>query len=408
MKTKKICFVIMGFGKKTDYSTGNVYDLDKTYQNIILPSVKNAGFECVRADEIQDSSVIDKSMYALLIHADLVIADITTYNPNAIYELGIRHAVKPQTTIIIKEEDGKIPFDLDHSRIFKYKHLGEDIGTDESKRCIIHLTSLIKSTTSTTNVDSPLYEFIKDVIPQKLSKDEYELIINDLAEKEKHIFAIVEKARKHMQESNFSEAKKLWEKASNIIPNDPFFIQQYALSTYKSKEPSERSSLTDAITIINKLNPEENTTDPETLGLTGAIYKRLWLVDNDIEYLKRAILFYEKGFNINDNYYTGENYALCLDMLRQKIDNSEEKIYYKISAKKIREKIIKNLEELIEENEDITDKKWIYATLANCNFSLGNKDNGNKYEKEFFDNYVKAEWEKETYLTSKKQVLELI
>ena len=114
----------MGFGKKTDYSTGNVYDLDKTYQNVILPSVKQAGFECVRADEIQDSSIIDKSMYALLIHADLVIADITTYNPNAIYELGIRHAVKPQTTIIIKEEDGKIPFDLDHSRIFKYKHLG--------------------------------------------------------------------------------------------------------------------------------------------------------------------------------------------------------------------------------------------------------------------------------------------
>jgi hypothetical protein len=46
-------------------------------------------------------------MYALLIRADLVIADITTFNPNAIYELGIRHAAKPFSTIVMKEKDGK-------------------------------------------------------------------------------------------------------------------------------------------------------------------------------------------------------------------------------------------------------------------------------------------------------------
>lgn len=74
-KIKKLCFVIMGFGKKTDYSTGNTYDLDKTYKNIIQPSVKESGFECIRADEIQDSGIIDKSMYALLMQADLVIAE---------------------------------------------------------------------------------------------------------------------------------------------------------------------------------------------------------------------------------------------------------------------------------------------------------------------------------------------
>ena len=29
----KICFVIMGFGKKTDPDLGITYDLDKTYKN---------------------------------------------------------------------------------------------------------------------------------------------------------------------------------------------------------------------------------------------------------------------------------------------------------------------------------------------------------------------------------------
>ena len=131
----KTCFVIMGFGKKTDFASGRTLDLDKTYKNIIQPAVIEAGYQCIRADEIQDSGIIDRSMYALLIRSELVIADISTYNPNAIYELGIRHAVKPYSTVILKEKQGSIPFDLDHTRIFTYVHLGEDIGADEAKRC---------------------------------------------------------------------------------------------------------------------------------------------------------------------------------------------------------------------------------------------------------------------------------
>jgi nucleoside 2-deoxyribosyltransferase len=124
---EKICFVIMGYGKKTDIRTGKTYDLDKTYLNIIKPAVEKAGLTCVRGDEIQESGIIDKSMYALLLKADVVIADITTYNPNAIYELGVRHAVKPYTTIILKEKKHEIPFDLSHVKVFSYEHMGNDI-----------------------------------------------------------------------------------------------------------------------------------------------------------------------------------------------------------------------------------------------------------------------------------------
>jgi hypothetical protein len=55
-KIQKLCFVIMGFGKKTDLSTGKTLDLDKTYKNIIRPAVEKSGLKCVRADEIQDST----------------------------------------------------------------------------------------------------------------------------------------------------------------------------------------------------------------------------------------------------------------------------------------------------------------------------------------------------------------
>jgi hypothetical protein len=39
----KTCFVVMGFGKKTDFETGRTLDLDKSYLNIIKPTVENRG-----------------------------------------------------------------------------------------------------------------------------------------------------------------------------------------------------------------------------------------------------------------------------------------------------------------------------------------------------------------------------
>ena len=90
---ERICFVIMGFGKKQDPYTNRTIDLDATYNKIIQPSVVACGYKCIRADEILDSGTIDRSMYALLYKADLVIADITTDNANALYELGTRHAL---------------------------------------------------------------------------------------------------------------------------------------------------------------------------------------------------------------------------------------------------------------------------------------------------------------------------
>lgn len=70
---ERICFVIMGFGKKQDPYTNRTIDLDATYNKIIQPSVVACGYKCIRADEILDSGTIDRSMYALLYKADLVL-----------------------------------------------------------------------------------------------------------------------------------------------------------------------------------------------------------------------------------------------------------------------------------------------------------------------------------------------
>lgn len=402
-------FCNYGVWKKTDYSTGKTLDLDKTYKNIIQPAVEASGYECVRADEIQDAGLIDKSMYALLMQAELVVADISTFNPNAIYELGIRHAVRPYSTIVIKEEEGKIPFDLDHTRIFQYKHLGEDIGADEAQRCQKSLVETIERVTKNSFVDSPLYDFIKGINPPELPQAEYKKIIGDLAERETHIFAIAEKAKDHMLEDEFVEAAKLWEKASEAVPSEDYFLQQQALSIYKSKIPSEATALTDALRIIEKLAPDGESNDPETLGITGAIYKRMWVSNSDIECLKRAIKYYEKGFQIRNDYYTGENYALCLDMMSEVENDDDEKTYYLVAAKKARKEIIIILEDIeysVENGSSSVEIKWPLATLSNCYYGLGDDDKGEKFEKLFLA-LAEAQWEKDTFKENKAKIIEL-
>lgn len=407
---EKICFVIMGYGKKTDPTLGKTFDLDVTYNTIIKPAVENAGYKCIRGDEVLESGIIDKSMYALLIHSDLVIADITTFNPNAIYELGIRHAARPYSTIVMKEKDGNIPFDINHNKTFTYSHMGEDIGSKEAERCVKALTAIINEVDKSQETDSPLFHHIRGVKPYSLPEDEYIQVIKELADKEKSIFALTEKAKFEMNKSNFSEAKKMWKKLSEKVDNDTYFIQQLALCTYKDKTVSSNVALTDALGIIKQLEPDDrNTIDPETLGITGAIYKRLWENNkNEVEYLDRAIDYYKRGFTINQDYYTGENFALCLNLKAELSNDPDEKTYLNFSAKKTRKEIVDIIVKL-KDDEDFElrrDLMWIYATLSNCYYGIGDNDNYQHYEQKFKD-LNPVEWQTETYEKSLNQLKQL-
>lgn len=411
----KLCFVIMGFRKKVG-ADGIIYDLDKTYNNIIKPTVQKCGFKCIRGDEVKDSSLIDKSMYALLVHADLVIADITTLNPNALYELGIRHAARPFSTIIMRHNEGDIPFDISHNRIFHYKHDGDIIGHEETERCKTELADLITKVSRRNDVDSPFFESIADLPHHQLSEDQYHGLIKELAEKEEHIFGWTEHAKAEMKLAKgeltgekFQNAARLWEKLAEKVKNEPYYIQQQAFCTYKSKLPDEEVALLDALQVIGQLDPEDKLTNNiETLGITGAIYKNLWLINKKEAFLQRAIDHYGKGFKMNNDYYTGENYALCLDFMSVHLMDSEEKIYHRIEARKAREKILEILKEYeFEEGfETRNDVKWIYASMANCLFALDQNNPGEEYQEKFYSK-VTANWQKETYERSKQQLMEL-
>ena len=146
---KKTCFVVMGYGKKTDYKIGRSIDLDKTYNNILKPLIEELGMECVRSDEIIHSGIIDKPMFNQLISADIVIADISTYNPNAFYEIGYRSALK-KPIIHLKSKETSIPFDISSIRTFDYDLTDLDAVTELKQR--------LNKTIATFNFDSSINE----------------------------------------------------------------------------------------------------------------------------------------------------------------------------------------------------------------------------------------------------------
>ena len=394
----------MGFGTKTDFESGRTLDLDAAYEAIIFPAATDQGLRCIRADEIMHSGLIDSEMYEMLLRADLVIADISTGNVNAIYELGVRHALRQNSTIIMKETEGRLYFDLNHISTFQYEHLGKDIGAREATRARRTLGILISDVMKAQRPDSPVYTYLPKLQQPKMTEEEYAELLDD-AEAAQNAFAtLLSNGEIAMKESRHIDAASIYENALLIKPNESFFVQQFALATYKSVSPSELEALINGLGIISKLFPE-NSNDPETLGITGAIRKRLWLLTSDRVQLDTAIRLYGRGFEVRRDYYNGENLATCFEMRAKIQTDANEMQFDHMSARKIRETLLGILQPIIVAPSftDRSDKKWIFATLANCSFALGRDMEANEFEKAFYSE-VPAEWEIATYTKGKLAV----
>ncbi|UCV21992.1 tetratricopeptide repeat-containing protein [Ferribacterium limneticum] len=403
------CFVIQGFGKKTDYTDGRVLDLDASYA-IIKEAVEAAGLKSIRADEIQHSTVIDVPMYEMLLQADVVIADLSTYNVNAAYELGVRYALRPRTTIVVAEEGFKNPFDVGHIAIRRYKHLGEDIGAREAARFKAELKSAIEEILASNRADSPVYTFLPKLTPPQMAVA--------LAAAPAPTLATPAQARGGMftvgaaspsglgnelvaaapepvttpkamlddalakinppagEASDFAGARALLQKVSELRPNDPFVTQQLVVATYKSKQPDPESALLDARGIMEQSLDPASTNDPETLGLWGAIHKRLWELQSRPDDLNAAVDGYERGFSLRRDWYNGINYAFLLDLRAVewlKAGNKDDAIADSVLARRVRSEVGR-LALAPAEDKDADPKKRFWAVATLWEAALGRGD----------------------------------
>jgi len=475
----KTCFVIQGFGKKTDYTDGRVLDLDASYA-VIKDGVEAAGLQCIRADEIDHSTVIDVPMYEMLLQADVVIADLSTYNVNAAYELGVRYALRPRTTIVVAEEEFKNPFDFGHIALRRYKHLGEDIGAREAVRFREELKGAIQEILAANRSDSPVYIYLPQLAPPQMAavqasapapaaapappltaplarggdlafpagsppgwlhdaaaaaappfKADIKLdaspgfdAASDRATASETIApaeqtatpkAMLDEALAKINPpeggaSDFAGARALLLKVREVRPNDPFVTQQLVIATYKSKQPDPANALVEARGIMEQSLDPATTNDPETLGLWGAIHKRLWELQSRPDDLNAAVDGYERGFSLRRDWYNGINYAFLLDLRALewlKAGKKDDAIADAVLARRVRTEVSRLALAPAEDREADPQKRfWAVATLWEA--ALGRGDSA---ETARWGTAAEAlavpQWMQETRLDQGRKLIEL-
>lgn len=377
--TPKTCFVIIGYGPKMDYATGRELDLDKTFDYIIKPAFEELGFLCYRASDLSHGGVIDIPMYNSILKSDFVLADLSTLNANVLYELGIRHAVRKNTTIIISEKELTYPFDLNHILIEPYEHLGKAIDYGEVLRFKKQLQEKIKTLLDSPQVDSPLYTLFPDLEVPTFTAEEIKDIKENIKE-DGSLSDFMSAAEDAKNKKDYATALQYLEKALSLNQDNVLVTQRLALITYKAEAPTKHAALNRALAYLEDLTPLMSI-DLETLGLSGAIYKRLFEVENNQEHLRKSIWFYEKGFYIGSDYYNGINLAFLFNVNAVQANDKFEAVASFGNAARVRLRVREICEKHFSNPgwEARDDKVWILLTMAEIEFSLGNLQAENDY-----------------------------
>jgi hypothetical protein len=399
------CFVIMGYGKKTDFKQNKSFDLDKTYRNIIKPAAEAAGYACERADEIQHAGIIDVPMYERLLMADLVIADVSTANINAFFELGVRYALRPKTTIVIAEKNFEIGFDMGHVVIRRYDHLGPGIDYEEVERLKAELTKACRELPQTKQIDSPVYTFLTNLVAPSRGGLEMAATFAGAAERERQdrtraalaqattkderaaleqpFAALMKTARDARARGDFRTMRDVLRGVRAVQGDkvDPNVVQLLAWATYTSKDPEAKTALLESRAILSQLDPETSN-DPETLGLWGEIHKRLYEMKDlsgrdNVEALTAAISAHQRGFYLKNDYYNGINFAFLLDCRAAEL-GGEDAVADRVQARHIRERVVGICRQILAEgirgeteNKKSEEEYWIRATLVEALSGLG-------------------------------------
>lgn len=330
----------MPFGKKSDDS-GRAIDFDLIYTRIIDPGIRQAALEPIRADEEVVGGFIHKPMFERLLLCDYAVADLTTANPNVFYELGIRHGIRPHSTVLLFGKGMRLPFDVAPLRALPYTI--DALGNPSTVDCDRNALAARLIECRNPIEDSPLFQLVGDFPRPDIARLKTDTL-RDLVEYSQKYKAKLSAARKEGP-----EAVKRIEQELNIRDTDPavvvdLFLSHRAVENWlamvelvpKMSPILARTVLVreqlglalnrlgrreEAETILLKLI-EERGPSSETNGILGRVYKDLWKDSKNSGnasasngYLRKAITTYLEGFESDwRDAYPGVNAVTLMEM----------------------------------------------------------------------------------------------
>ena len=145
-------FVVRPFGQKEEI------DFDRVHGELIKPALSELNITGGTVEEFVHAGNIRVDMFEELLLADIVIADISIHNANVYYELGIRHALRRRSTVLIRANRSEVPFDLKTDRYLEYD--AENPAETRKK-----LVGTISQSMKADNADSPVFLLLPSLVP---------------------------------------------------------------------------------------------------------------------------------------------------------------------------------------------------------------------------------------------------
>jgi tetratricopeptide (TPR) repeat protein len=362
--SKSLCFVLMPFGKKPD-AAGMMVDFDAVYHNLIAPAIEDAGLETLRADEEMTGGIIHKPMFERLILCEYAVADLTTANANVFYELGLRHAVRPWSTVLIFSEGSRLPFDVALLRALPYGLNVDGAPKDPLKDKKVLAARLAEARQAATDnpkgvADSPIYQLVEnypdidhtktDVFRERVrysgeiktrlaearqkGKEDRQKGVEALREMENELGdvksqesgVVIDLMLSYRAVKAWDEMIALVEKMSRPLAATVMVQEQLGLALNRAGRGE------DAERVIKELL-EQRGPSSETYGILGRIYKDRWeaALKSGETFLARGLLdkardAYLRGFEADwRDAYPGIN-AVTLMELREPPDPRREQL----------------------------------------------------------------------------------
>jgi hypothetical protein len=160
------CFVLMPIADPEGYEKGH---FKKVYDDIFKVACEKAGLNPVRADDVKETNLIHLDILQKLIESPMAICDLSSRNPNVLFELGLRQAFdKP--TVIVQEIGTPRIFDISPMRYTEYRKELKYREVLEDQNFIAEaLTETQKATSSGKGVNS-LIQLLSLTNPAKLKE----------------------------------------------------------------------------------------------------------------------------------------------------------------------------------------------------------------------------------------------